>query len=99
MGADAKKFITNVPGQKVGCRIIQALLDKGTARPMEFRLPVGGVQQDVGVEDQQSGLIYRRIQLGTIRYVHECPTATPGREHRAGMSPLISVRSLGQNAS
>ena len=99
MGADAKEFITNVPGQKVGRRIVQALLDEGAARPMEFRLPVGGVQQDVGVEDQQSGLIHRRIQLGAIRHVHERPATAPGRERRAGASPRRSVRSLGQNAS
>ena len=99
MGADAKEFITNIPGQKVRRRIIQALLDQGTTRPMEFGLPVGGVQEDVGVEDQQSGFIHRRIQLGTIRHVHECPTTAPSREHRAGVSPVLDVSSLGQNAS
>ena len=79
MCADSKEFVTNVPGKKVRRRVIQALLDKGTARLMEFGLLVSGVQQDVGVDNQQSGLFHRRIKLGTIRQVHKCPTTAPGR--------------------
>ena len=98
MRADSKKFIANVPGKKVRRRVIQALFDKGTARSMEFGLPVSSVQQDVGVENEQSGLFHRRVKLGTIRQVHECPTTAPGREHGAGLSPVVSVRSIDQNA-
>ena len=99
MGTDAKEFITDVPGQKVRGRIIQALLEKGAARPMEFRLPVRGVQQDVGVDDQQSGLFHCRIQFGTIRHVHEWPPTAPGREHGAGAFPVRFGRRFSQNAS
>ena len=59
MRADTQEFIADVPSQEYGDRFASPLPQLGVTALLEFGIPVGRVDEDVGVDYQHSIIFHR----------------------------------------
>lgn len=53
MGGDAQELVGDAPGEEPGCGPRPRVLEQAATREVELAAGVGGVEQDVGVDDEQ----------------------------------------------
>ena len=82
MSADTQKFVDDVPSQIPRRCLHPPLLKSRAARLVKVRIAVGGIDQNIRINDEHSALVHRLEQSIAIRHVHRVATAAQGWQRR-----------------
>ena len=80
VGDDAQKLVAHAPGEVPRAAASPPLAEQPATSGVFGRARVGGVDQDIRVDDEHSAAIHRPIECFPVGDVHESAAAVEGRE-------------------